>query len=228
MRTVAIIPARGGSKGIPRKNVLPVGGRPLIRHTLDAALAARRVDAVYVSTDDAEIAAVAREAGARIIDRPAALSGDTASSESALLHALEVLRETEGLPDVLVFIQCTSPLTRTEDIDGALETLEARGADSVFTGSPFFHFLWREEADGGWGGVNHDKRVRLRRQERSGEYLETGAVYVMRVPGFLASRHRFFGKTVVHPVPPERSFEIDDLLDVRVIEAIMQPEGSTR
>ena len=116
---VAIIPARGGSQGIPRKNVLPIAGKPLLAHVIEQALASETVDRVFVSTDDPEIAEAARRHGAGVIDRPAEISGSRASSESALSHALETL-EAVGRDefDLLVFLQCTSPLTSSEDIDG--------------------------------------------------------------------------------------------------------------
>ena len=125
--TVAVIPARGGSKGVLRKNVRPLAGVPLVARAVRAALAARSVDLVVVSTDDDEIAAVASAHGAIIIRRPAAISGDTASSESALLHALDDLAGRGIAPSTLVFLQCTSPFTRGEDIDAMVRGHAAGG-----------------------------------------------------------------------------------------------------
>jgi YrbI family 3-deoxy-D-manno-octulosonate 8-phosphate phosphatase len=212
---VAIIPARGGSKGISRKNLLPIAGRPLISYVLGEALAAKRVARVVVSTDDAEIAAVARGAGAGVIERPAEISGDAASSESALTHALSVLEKRDGYrPDVMVMLQCTSPLTLAEDIDGAVKTMLDENGDSCFSASSFFHFLWRREAGGSAAGIGHDATRRLRRQDMEPRYLENGAIYVMRTEGFRKSQFRFFGKTVIHAMPAERHLEIDDPADV--------------
>ena len=136
MRCVAVIPARGGSKGVPRKNVRPLGGSPLVARTIAAARAARLVDAVYVSTDDAEVAAASRAAGAEVIDRPAEISGDDASSESALLHALEMI-EAEGDPvGALVFLQCTSPFTTPEEIDACAAAIIRDGAACAFSAAP--------------------------------------------------------------------------------------------
>ncbi len=215
-RTVAIIPARGGSKGLPRKNVLPLAGKPLVAHSIDAALAARTVDRVVVSTDDPEIAAVARAWGADVVDRPAELSGDTASSEAALLHTLSVLSGQGYDPDVLLFLQCTSPLTTSEDIDATAQAVLA-GADTALTVAPFHYFLWTEDGE----GVNHNKSVRQMRQQRKPEFLETGAVYAMRVAGFLEAKHRFFGRTALVETPIERRLEIDDPADFRLAEERM-------
>lgn len=217
--TLAIIPARGGSKGIPRKNVLPLCGKPLIAWTIEAALAAETVDRVVVSTDDAEIAAVSRNWGAEIIERPVAISGDRASSEAALTDALDQLAEREGYrPELMVFLQCTSPLTIADDIDGTVNCLLRGGADTALAVADFHYFVWKRDEHGEAVGVNHDKRVRLLRQQREPEYLETGAVYAMRVAGFREAQHRFFGKTALHVIPAERRLEIDDPPDFDVAE----------
>jgi YrbI family 3-deoxy-D-manno-octulosonate 8-phosphate phosphatase len=222
-RTAAIIPARGGSKGVPRKNVLPLCGKSLIAWTVCAAREAQLVDRVIVSTDDAEIAQVAERHGASIVWRPADISGDRASSESVLLHALDYMEEQEGYsPDILAFLQCTSPLTLAEDIDGTIAALIDGEADTALAVAPFHYFLWQNEGNDEAVGINHDKRVRLLRQERAPQFRETGAVYVMRTPGFKQARHRFFGKTVLHVVPGERCLEIDEPVDFRVAEVLLR------
>lgn len=219
---LAAIPARGGSKGIPRKNLRMLAGKPLIAHTIEHALKARNVSRVVVSTDDAKIAEVAQRSGAEVVRRPPEISGDTASSEDALLHALDYLKEKEGYePDLVVFLQCTSPLTLPDDIDGTMSLLAEDKADSAMTVTPFHGFLWRRDRDGGAHGINHDKVIRLRRQEHEEQFLETGAVYVMRTEGFRQARHRFFGKIAMYVVPPERSLEIDEPADLVVAEALL-------
>jgi N-acylneuraminate cytidylyltransferase len=211
LEVLAVIPARGGSKSLPRKNVLPLGGIPLIAHTIRAARAASLVTRVVVSTEDAEIAAIAKRFGADVVDRPLELASDEASSESALLHALDDLETREGYrPDILCFLQCTSPLTAPEDIDNVLRSMISADAETALSVTRFHYFVWRQDADGDAVGVNHDKAVRLRRQDRHKEFLETGAVYAMVADGFRAARHRFFGRTVVHEMPALRVLEIDD------------------
>lgn len=223
MKTLALIPARGGSKGVPRKNVRILAGKPLVVHTIEAALQAKHVDRVMVSTDDSEIAAVSRAAGAGVIWRPPEISGDTASSESALLHALKRLQEEEGYePDLLVFLQCTSPLTAPEDIDGTVQALLREEADSALAVTPFHHFLWRTDAEEGAAGIGHDRRFRPRRQDRDPHYLETGAVYVMRVSGFLKTGHRFFGRTAMYVMPQDRVLEIDEPVQFKVAELLLR------
>jgi len=230
--TLAIIPARGGSKGLPRKNVLPLAGRPLLAWTIQAALQARRIDRVVVSTDDPEIMDVARRHGAEVVPRPAELSGDRASSESALLHAIEHLRKTEGYePATVALLQCTSPLTAPEDIDGTVAALDptdaaAPPADSAVAVTPFHYFLWREGPAGEAVGVNHDATApRLLRQQRTPEYLETGAVYAMRREGFEASGQRFFGRVAMHVTPAHRRLEIDEPVDFVLARTLLDLAG---
>jgi len=241
---VAIIPARGGSKGVPRKNVRPLCGRPLIGWMLEAAQRAARVARVVVSTDDPEIAAVSRRSGAAVVWRPRRLSGDTVPSEAVLVHALQALGIRSG---TLAFLQCTAPLILPEDIDGTLALLEE--ADTAFTATPWHGFPWvvesgpyaeapgeaLEPARAGPAGtelarrralmaepLGHSRTQRPLRQQRRGLFLEVGAVYAMDVAGFLRAGHRFFGRTALYPIPRERSIEIDEELDLVLAEALLR------
>jgi N-acylneuraminate cytidylyltransferase len=215
-----VIPARGGSKGIPGKNLRPVGGRSLIWRAVAAARAARSASVVAVSTDDEAIAAEARLAGALVIERPAAIAGDTASSESAVLHALEVL-ETQGpLPPVTVLMQCTSPFTRGEEVDRVVAALEHPGAACALSVVEDHGFLWGLDAQGFAAGVNHDHtQPRRRRQELPPQYRENGALYAMRTEQFRAVGNRFCGPAVPVPLstPP---VEIDDERDLALCDAV--------
>lgn len=223
MEVLAIIPARGNSKGIPLKNIQPVAGKPLIAHTINAASKATLVDRLIISTDHSQIAEVAIQFGAEVIERPSKISGDFSSSESALLHTLEYLKRTESyIPDLCVFLQCTSPLTLPEDIDGTIKSLINEGGDTALTVTPFHYFLWRHDQTDNAVGINHDKSIRLMRQEREDQFLETGAVYVFRVQEFLEKKHRFFGKTSMYLMPRERCFEIDDPIDMKIAEVLIR------
>ena len=221
---VAIIPARGGSKGLPGKNVMRVGGIPLVARAVAAARAARTVGRVVVTTDDGEIARVAREAGASVVQRPADLAGDSASSESALLHALDALAGSGwDEASVTLFIQATSPFIEPDDLDAAVAAVATGEADSVFAAVPSHAIIWRDEHgrnSRGAFGVNHDAGVRLRRQDRPAEFRETGAFYAMRTSGFREARHRFFGRIAVHLVPDLHGVEIDTAADLVVAQAL--------
>ncbi len=225
MKILAIIPARGGSKGIPQKNIKDLCGKPLIAYSIEAALQAKSVDRVIVSTDDQEIAEVSRQYGAEVIQRPDDISGDFASSEAALLHVLEELDQEEGCrPDLLVFLQCTSPLTLPVDIDGTVQSLIDQGAETAFAAAPFHYFLWSVGSEGEACGINHDKKKRLMRQQRDDQFVEAGAVYAMKAPDFLEEKHRFFGKTVLYEIPEERCFEIDEPVDLLIAEQLIEAQ----
>lgn len=225
--TACIILARGGSKGVPGKNLRPVGGVSLIARAVRAARAAQGVAAVYVSTDDAAIAAEARLHGARIIDRPAELSGDTASSEVGWLHAVPLVRADLPQLDRLVFLQCTSPFIRGEDIDGCLCEMAARGADCALSVTEDHSFLWGLDRDGLGVGINHNEREqRQRRQDLPPQYCESGAIYCVALAPFLRSGQRFCGKVALYVVdhPP---IEIDSLQDLALCSQIAQAGGQS-
>ncbi|USA01615.1 acylneuraminate cytidylyltransferase [Streptomyces lydicamycinicus] len=145
---VAVIPARGGSKGVPAKNLAAVGGVPLVARAVRECRAARLVTDVVVSTDDAGIAAAARGAGAVVVRRPGDIAGDTATSEAAVLHAMDAYEAEQGASvDAVLLVQCTSPFIVREDIDGVAAAVVEGGADSALTVAPFHGFVWRDAAD---------------------------------------------------------------------------------
>ncbi|MEV0313976.1 N-acetylneuraminate synthase family protein [Nonomuraea fuscirosea] len=213
MRVLAVVPARGGSAGVPLKNLALVGGVPLVTRAVRACRRAELIDQVVVSTDHDGIAATAREAGAVVVERPAELSGATASSESALLHALDALGED---PEVVVLVQCTSAFIDPADLSAAVRKVLDGEADSVVSGLPTHEFLWTA----GGAGVNHDPAVRPRRQDREPEFRENGAFYVMRTSGLREHGHRFFGAVAVQPVPARHGIEIDDPEDLELVRAL--------
>jgi YrbI family 3-deoxy-D-manno-octulosonate 8-phosphate phosphatase len=222
--TVAVIPARGGSKGVPGKNLAPVGGVPLVARAVRAARAARRVDRILVSTDDRLIAEAARSAGAEVVERPSRIAGDSASSESAVLHALDTAAADA---EVAVLVQCTSPFVTAADVDGVAAPVADGHADSALTVARSHGFLWRPDGS----GINHDPAARLRRQERPVELLETGAAYAMRVDGLRRTGHRFFGRVLPVVVDPARTLEIDEPADLdraRLLAALLDDPADLR
>ncbi|WJL95424.1 acylneuraminate cytidylyltransferase [Microbacterium sp. ET2] len=217
---VAIIPARGGSKGVPRKNLRRVGGIPLVGRAIQAARRCDLIDRVCVSTDDDEIAAVAEEWGAEVIRRPADLSGDTASSESAILHALDELEAREIHVGVVAFLQATSPFIDSEALAGAIRLVQQRRRDSVFSAIETYGFLWRKGTGDCAEAINHRADHRPRRQDREPHYLETGAFYVMRARGFRTVRHRFFGSIGIAEVSERTAIEVDSFAELEVARAL--------
>ncbi|MER6114916.1 acylneuraminate cytidylyltransferase [Streptomyces sp. NPDC001743] len=234
---LAVIPARGGSKGVPAKNLAQVGGVPLVVRAVRACLASSEVTDVVVTTDAPAVAEAARAAGEALgetgrlhcVQRPEAIAGDTATSEAAVLHAMDRYEEEHGRTvDVVLLVQCTSPFITREDIDGVAAAVAREGADTAVTVAPFHGFLWRDGSaveDHNYG-VNHDKAVRPRRQDRPEDLLETGAAYAMDATGFRTHRHRFFGHTALVRTDPARVLEIDDPHDLaraRALAPLLDP-----
>jgi len=225
METCVVIPARGGSKGIPRKNIMDFCGHPLISWSISAALQCPKINSVFVSTDDREIAEVARHYGADIIWRPAELATDKASSETALIHACEELGRRSLRPQTLVFLQATSPLRETRELTEALQKFREGGYDSLFCAAePEDFLMWREE-NGCLESLNYDFRNRKRRQEGglAGRLLvETGSFYISNVAGLLEHRNRLFGKIGYWTVEFWKSMEIDSLEGAVLCAALMR------
>lgn len=212
---LAVIPARGGSKGIPGKNLMTVGGVSLVARAVAACLRSQRITAVVVSTDDERIAAAAREAGAEVVHRPPELSGDMASSESALLHALHAWEIEHGRrPDNLVLVQCTSPFVEAASLDALVDALVDH--DSAFLAAAHHRFVWRRDETGSAVGVNHDGSLRKRRQDLEPEFVEAGAAYSMRTEAFARTGNRFSGRIGIVAVTAREAHEIDDQDDLEL------------
>lgn len=180
-RVLAVIPARGGSKGIPHKNIVDLNGKPLIAYTIEAALQCKYVDRVVVSTDDDEIAEVSKRFGADVpFIRPAYLSTDTAKSIDALLHAVEFCEQREGVYDIVTLLQATSPFRDAKDLSGALEMYESSGNKSIVSvhvasENPIL-LRQRDEQGNVYPILNAPSTVR--RQEMETYYTVNGAFYI--------------------------------------------------
>ena len=223
-RAIVIIPARGGSKSIPKKNIVPFCGKPLLSWSIIQAKDAILVDEVYVSTDDKEIATVARAYGAKVIDRPAEISGDTATSESALAHALQ---EITPAPDYVVFLQATSPVRESKDIDNAIRKIKAEDADSLFSGAQLHDFgVWKVDGEKR-ESITYDYQKRGRRQDatRVGYYVENGSMYVFTPNTLSRLNNRLGGKIVISEMELWKSFEIDEPDDITFCELIFKAKG---
>jgi len=219
MKTVALIPVRGGSKSIPKKNIKPLAGKPLLHWTLQAALDAQGIDEVFVSSDSEEILDCARALTDRVhaIERAPELATDTASTEAVML---DFARRHSF--DRLVLIQATSPLTTAQDLDGALRHMDATGADSLLTVTHEHRFRWRLGADGFVEAVNYDPVRRPRRQDWSGELCENGAFYVCSRDGLLETSCRLHGKIAHYVMSGHTAVEIDEPSDWEILEALMR------
>lgn len=222
LKVLALIPARGGSKGVPRKNVRPVGGRPLIAWTIEAALASRYVDSVILSSDDAEIIAVAQQWGcAAPFVRPAELASDTADSLQVVRHAIVA---TDRRFDVVVLLQPTSPMRVAEDIDAALELFAQGGATSCVSvcepdKSPYWMFKSGE--DGFLHSLFPPEQIPDRRQDAVPVSALNGAIYVAGAAHLEAGGSFLSDRTAAYAMPKQRSFDIDTELDLEIVDFLM-------
>jgi CMP-N,N'-diacetyllegionaminic acid synthase len=228
MRVLGLVPARAGSKGVPRKNVTIVAGRPLICYTADAALSSQRLSRVILSTEDTEIAEVGRRCGLDVpFLRPGDLAQDTSPMLPVVLHALQWLEESGDRFDAVCLLQPTSPLRRAEDIDGAIELLQRSRADSVIS---FVEVGEKHPAR--MKVVDAEARVHdppfaeefegQRRQDLPPLYLREGSIYLTRRP-VLADDRSFQGRDCrAWIVPPERALNIDTPLDLFFAERLLE------
>jgi CMP-N,N'-diacetyllegionaminic acid synthase len=224
-QTLAVVAARGGSKGIPHKNLIDLCGKPLIAWTVMQAAAAKGVDLVAVSSDSDEILAAAEAAGAIGVRRPGDISGDLASSESAWLHALEHLDAERGPFTRVVALQATSPIRESSDIERAIETFEREELDSLLSVCEVEdYFNWRI-GTGGPEPINYDFRNRRMRQQIETRYLENGSFYVL-IPSLLREQNnRLGGKIGMHVMERHKMFQIDRPEDIKLCAAIMRSYG---
>lgn len=205
---LCIIPARGGSKRLPGKNLLPLAGKPLIAHSIEQAKAAKRVSRVIVSTDDPEIEKTAKDYGAEVIRRPPGISDDHATSESAIRHVLDEVEKKMPLPDLILFLQCTSPIREPHDIDRAIETLIREEADSLLSVTRNERYLWHQ-VEGRWTSLNYNFKKRWRDQDFPVQVRENGSLYVFKPEILKRENNRLGGKIAVYEMDYWSSFQID-------------------
>lgn len=220
MSTLGLIPARGGSKGIPRKNVRVIGGKPLIVWTIDAARQATRLDRVVVTTDDVEIAAVAAEHGAEVpFLRPAALARDETPGIAPVLHAIDAL---PGY-DTVVLLQPTSPLRDASDIDNAIALAAVDTPVVSVTAAPHAGWTFAMRSDGILD--IGDAPVAARRQDQAPFYALNGAIYVANTAMLRVQRTFLTAQTRGYVMPAKRSVDIDDDLDWRLADLLLAERG---
>ena len=227
MKAVAFIFARGGSKGLPGKNIRPLNGKPLIAWSIEHALAVKRIDRVIVSTDSDEIAELARQYGAEVpFMRPAELAGDNSPEWLAWRHALNYLRESMGtLPEVMVSVPTTAPLRLPIDIENCLDEYEKGDADMVVTvtdahRSPYFNMV-KTNADGTVGLVNPPSSAIARRQDSPVVYDMATICYIAKSEFVMTHNSTFEGRVKAVKIPTERAIDIDTLLDFQIAECLL-------
>lgn len=227
-RTLAVIPARGGSTRVPEKNVREVGGKPLIAHAIDQAVAADNVDRAIVSTDDADIARVAREYGGDVpFERPPELATDTAPVSGVITHALNRAEDWDGPYDTVCLLQVTCPLRRPGDIDGALQRVAAPGVESVVSVSEYVtppQWAVASDEEGyleeffGHGELWAEDPTRS--QDLPELQHPNGAVFAGKVESWRAYESFYTPRTVGYEMPTVRSFDIDEPWELELVRAL--------
>lgn len=217
---LGLIPARGGSKGVPRKNIRELAGIPLITHSIQAARDATAIDSVVVSTDDGEIAEVAESHGARVpFMRPSELATDEAPTAPVITHALETLHDAGEAYDSFVLLQPTSPLRTATHIDEAYSLYNDSESDSVISVYPTYDTRWKRTPEGAkkLNYTDADKR----RQDRDPEYVINGAIYVTDVKQFFQTEETITGTTKMYEMTERESVDIDTPFDLWLAEQIL-------
>lgn len=219
---LAFIPVRGGSKSIPLKNIKLLNGKPLVYWTAKAAQESKYIDKVIIATDSEEIKNTILSFGfnkLEIFNRSAENAQDTSSTESVMLEYIE--KSKLEPKDKFILIQATSPLLKSEYIDGMYDTLEKSDADSIFSAVREKQFHWIETPDG-VKPINYDYKNRPRRQDFQGILAENGACYINSVENILKDKCRLSGKIIAYEMPAETAYEIDEESDWLIVEELMK------
>lgn len=225
MKNYAFIFARGGSKGLPGKNIKPLAGKPLLHYSIDSALAAPSIEQVFVSTDDAEIAQVARNGGAIVIDRPAELASDTSPEWLSWRHAIEWVRANYGDFDGFISLPATAPLRAVSDIENAIQQRMSVGADICISvtpasRSPFFNMV--KQTDSGMVELVIKPQGEVARRQDAPAVFDITTVVYATTPEFVLNHYGLFSGNVTSiEVPKERAVDIDDIYDFMLAEAIV-------
>lgn len=213
-KIISIIPARGGSKGIPRKNVKLLNNKPLIAYSIEQSLHSKLINKTYVSTEDNEIKRISKEYGAEVIDRPQELAGDIVSTEAVILHVAEYLKNDFNY---MVLLQPTSPIRYPRQIDKAIELIIKEKGDSLLSVYKNEYSLWNNNGS----PINYDYKNRLRRQDRDWEFVENGSIYITKKEILINEKNRLGGKILMYKMPKWMSFEIDEIFDFELIEWLL-------
>ena len=223
MNVVSIIIARGGSKGIPNKNIIDFCGKPLISWTIKQSQLSKEVSDVWVSSDSELILDIAKMNGAKTIIRPKEISSDKSTSESAWLNAIKNIESIEGSPkiDYVLAPQVTSPLRDPSDFSKAIDIIKSKEADSLLSVAILEDFfIWKKNKNKDLESVNYDYKNRQRRQNIDKKYLENGSFYIFK-PNLLNNNNRLGGKKLLFEMERYKMFQIDNIEDVKLCSVIM-------
>lgn len=230
-RILAVIPARGGSKGVPRKNIKVLNGKPLIAYTIDEALRSKYIDKVIVSTEDEEIANISNKYGIKMLFlRPKELSQDNTPGIEPILHAVNWFRENGEDFDYVICLQCTSPFRKVHHIDQAIEKLTNEDADSIVSVcesevSPF----WMKTIENGiLKDFLNDIPFYSRRQDVPSVYRLNGAIYIAKTEVLIKNKNWYTENTLAYVMDRNSSMDIDDMIDFKFAEFLMKEKDNAK
>lgn len=219
MKIIAIIPARGGSKGIKNKNIISFCGKPLIAHTIEQVKNCSFVDDIYVTSDSKEILEISEKFGAKTIQRPSEISDDFSTSESALIHAIKQIPGEEE--KIIIFLQATSPLRSSEDIQRAIIKFKQTNSDSLFSAVDAGDMcIWKNNDKLSSVTYNYDNRKR--RQDFNSYVIENGSFYITKSSFLINNNNRLSGKISFYIMEKWKVHEIDDIDDLQLCEYLFK------
>ena len=224
MNIYTIITARGGSKGIPRKNIKLLNGKPVIAYSIEPSISSDLIKKTYVTTEDNEISEVSKEYGAEIINRPPNLAEDKSTSVDVILHALDYLEKNNNLPDFFVLLQPTSPLRSKEDIENAIELFIKNECDALISVCEIDHTsMLSLTIENNFLKPNCDENfLSTRRQELPNYYCPNGAIYIITPKSLRKNKTFYPKKTIPYIMPKERSVDLDTEFDFKLAEFLLK------
>ena len=225
MKIISIIPARGGSKGIPLKNLAILNKKSLLSYNVNASLNSKIINRTIVSTDHPKIIKESLDLGAEVILRPKKLADDKSSLETSIIHVLDTLKEQENyIPDIIIILQNTSPLRTSKHIDDAFNLFKKNNYDSVFSGFLSHYFFW-EYVKGHFTPMNYNPLKRPNRQQIKDRFIENGAIFITKYDCFKKSKCRMSGKIGIYEMPEELSYQIDVPNDLFIVTQMLKKQN---
>ena len=222
MKVLSIIPARGGSKGIPLKNLVMLNRKPLLYYTVTASLKSKIINKTIVSTDNKKIGKIALKLGAEVIYRPKKLATDTTALEPVIEHVLNYLNVHQGYdPEIIVILQNTSPLRTAKHIDEALTLMKRQNYDSILSGFSIHTFLWKKSKKT-IIPLDYNPKKRPNRQNIHEQLFENGAIFATKTRCFTKNNCRISGKIGFYKMPLENSYNVDSYDDLRLIRKFLK------
>lgn len=224
MEILSIIPARGGSKGIPLKNLVILGNKPLLYYTIKSSKESKLITRTLVSTDNEKIARYAEKNNVQVLKRPKRLANDKAGLESVIDNVLKTINKKENyIPDIIVLLQNTSPLRLAKHIDEAIKFFIKGKYDSVLSGFSSHYFFWKTVGEN-VKPVNYSPLQRPNRQKMKGQFVENGAIYITKYSCFKKNKCRISGEVGMYEMPREISTEIDSYNDLFLVAKILRKQ----